>query len=211
MDANSEGQSSLLLGMIVGAVIFLSSAIFFALNVMAIIAMLRKRESSRSSAYKMMILLSISNCLQMLSQGVSGLFAMSLSEWHPLFNKVLGASLEASYDVYSVFTAILALDRLLRIASPNVEQWVFSTSAMKVWYSIAGLIFLVIFFLLISPLITLTFRIGEFFWGYSYLYENSPVSRIYRTVAELIVVGPFVVAALLHFVIFIVVTYKKVL
>lgn len=36
----------------------------------------------------MMILLSISNCLQMLSQGVSGLFAMSLSEWHPLFNKV---------------------------------------------------------------------------------------------------------------------------
>lgn len=80
--------------------------------------------------------------------------------------------------------------------------------SFQIWYSFAGLLFLSIFFLLTSPLITLTFRIGEFFWGYSYLDENSPISVIYRKVAEVIVVGPFAVAAILHFVIFVVVTYK---
>ncbi|KAH7700650.1 CRE-SRT-61 protein, partial [Aphelenchoides avenae] len=154
-----------------------------------------------------MALLSVSNVLQLTSHLISGICVLREELFdYPVMLKTLGANLDGSFLVYAVFTAVLAFERFLLVASPSLMRRLFSLTAMRAWFLLALNIWLTVFALLSTPLLTLSFNREQFFWRYSYSSNNMD---FYQSVTEAAVLVPFVTAALLHVAIAAIITYQK--
>lgn len=80
-----------------------------------------------------MALLSVSNVLQLTSHLISGICVLREELFdYPVMLKTLGANLDGSFLVYAVFTAVLAFERFLLVASPSLMRRLFSLTAMRV-------------------------------------------------------------------------------
>uniref|UniRef100_A0A915E8T4 7TM GPCR serpentine receptor class x (Srx) domain-containing protein n=1 Tax=Ditylenchus dipsaci TaxID=166011 RepID=A0A915E8T4_9BILA len=123
---------------IVGLIVILLSFFILILNLLIIRIIYRDKELYNLNSYKFMAGLACSDSIQCVVHVVTGLFTCFQTTWHPLFAKFLG--MFPCYIFYAVLTIVLSLNRLIAIASPNTDQWLFSRFAVKMWFLVSFVI-----------------------------------------------------------------------
>ncbi|KAK0424827.1 hypothetical protein QR680_008875 [Steinernema hermaphroditum] len=179
---------------VIGSVIITSTVIFVLLNIFIIKSLYDDRSLFSCNAYKFMIILCIYDLVQLVVHFVTGLFTIFRSVGHPALAKLLGAIATPCYIGYVITTILLAFNRFVHLALPNVDRRVFSASAIKYW-SLAALSIGVSFsIILITPYATIQYDTDRFAWFYDTSLSASAVVKQVEMVVE--VGGIFVSAAI---------------
>ncbi|KAH7699098.1 hypothetical protein AAVH_33799, partial [Aphelenchoides avenae] len=112
---------------------------------------------------------------------------------------VLGGNLDGSYEAYCMLTAVLAFNRLLHMTSArSLERVLFGPFAMKIWYLLTAVVWLLHIALEVSPFL----KASYFAYYFTYSFDGDPaLVDAFVTVIKFESMASFIAAAALHLVI----------
>ncbi|KAH7702090.1 Protein SRT-62 [Aphelenchoides avenae] len=149
-----------------------------------------------------MVVLAVSNIVQLVSHLISGFFLLTQSDWSLIFVKVVAGNIDAAFDVYCAFVVLLAVNRLVAVICPVRYHSMFGHSSLRLWYALAVAIWAVDLAFFASPVRTLI-------WDWetcSWLYLESRAMRIFN---ECISVGGYSTATAIYALIFVVLVTRR--
>ncbi|TKR94448.1 hypothetical protein L596_008725 [Steinernema carpocapsae] len=125
---------------VIGSIILVSSFVFILLNLFIIKVLHDDKHLFSCTSYKFIIILCMYDLAQLLVHLSTGILTLFRSVGHPIFMKVLGLIATPSYICYVLTTIVLAFNRFVHIAAPNVDRKLFSPVASKFWILLCFLI-----------------------------------------------------------------------
>ncbi|KAH7707277.1 Protein SRT-61 [Aphelenchoides avenae] len=190
-----------------GVLIVILASFFLYLNISVTWAIFAEKDMRRLSSYKFIIIVGLLDGVQLVIHDLGGIFLVAQNAFHPLFNKVLGALLDGCFVSYSVFTLMLAVNRIMLVVSPNLAERVFSGVVLVIWYAIGLAVLAAVTVLLITDKVSSTFNVQMWRWEYNYDLE---LTAWYSDTQMLISLTSFAISGCFYLVIFWVVLYRRV-